>query len=96
MLCNRIFGLLMRASENPAKIHANSHIHKIDRVFLSFNHEYRTITSAVAHIINTVQKSGISKNTKYSIALRVMNVNKNCGEFMFSFFLVNRLAKNIT
>ena len=76
--------------------HAHNHIHRIDNVFLSFNHENRTIINAVAHMIKTVQKSGINKKIKYSKALNTMNVIKNCGEFMFSFFLVNQLAKNIT
>jgi hypothetical protein len=75
---------------------AHSHIQRIASVFFSFNHEYHTMTNAVAHIISTVQKSGINKNTKYNNALRIMNVSKNCGESMLSFFLVNRLAKNIT
>jgi hypothetical protein len=63
---------------------------------LSFSHENRTITKAVAQIIKTVQKSGINKNTKYNKALKITKVNKNLGEFMSSFFLVNRLARNIT
>jgi hypothetical protein len=49
----------------------------------------------VAQIINTVQKSGINKNTKYNKALKITKVNKNLGEFMSSFFLVSRLARNI-
>ena len=77
-------------------IHAQSQIHRIDRVFLRLNHENRTMIRAVAQIISTVQKSGINKNTKYSIALNTMNVSKNCGEFIFSFFLISQLAKNIT
>jgi ferritin-like metal-binding protein YciE len=57
--------------------HAHNHIHRIDNVFLSFNHENRTIINAVAHIIKTVQKSGIIKNTKYNNALKTIKVNKN-------------------
>jgi hypothetical protein len=69
--------LSTNASENQATIHAHSGGHKIAKVFLSFSHEYRTITSAVAHIINTVQKSGINKNTKYNSQLKIMNVSNN-------------------
>jgi hypothetical protein len=58
--------------------------------------ENRTITRAVAQMIKTVQKSGISRNTKYNKALSTMKTSKNCGEFIFSFFLVNRLARKIT
>jgi hypothetical protein len=76
--------------------HAHNHIHRIIRVFLRFNHENRTMIRAVAHIISTVQKSGINRKIAYSNALSTMNVSKNCGLFIFSFFLVNRLAKNIT
>jgi hypothetical protein len=47
-------------------------------------------------MISTVQKSGISRNTKYSKALRNIKENRNWGEFIFSFFLVNQLARNIT
>ena len=77
-------------------IHAQSQIHRIDRVFLRLNQENRTIIKAVAHIISTVQKSGINRNMKNSIAFRIMNVSKNCGEAMFSFFLISQLARNIT
>ena len=76
--------------------HAHNQIPNIAKVFLSFSHENRTITKAVAQIINTVQKSGINKNTNYNKALKITKVNKNLGEFMSSFFLVNRLARNIT
>jgi hypothetical protein len=68
----------------------------MDRVFLRLNHENRTIISAVAQIISTVQKSGISKNTKYNKPLKIIKVIKNCGESMFSFFLMSQLARNIT
>ena len=88
--------LFTTPSDNPAKIHAHNHIHRIANVFLTFSHENRTIIKAVAHIIKTVQKSGINKNIKYSNALKTINVNKNCAEFIFSFFLTNQLAKNIT
>jgi hypothetical protein len=46
--------------------------------------------------MSTVQKSGINKNIAYKIALNTMNNKKNCGELIFSFFLVNQLARNIT
>ena len=62
---------------NHAINHAHNHIQSIAKVFLSFNHEYRTITRAVAHIIRTVQKSGINKKTKYSKAFKTMNVIRN-------------------
>ena len=88
--------MLIKPSVSHAIIHAHSQIHKIPKVFLRLSHENRTITRAVAHIISTVQKSGISKNTKYNKALNTMKVSKNCGEFIFSFFLVSRLARNIT
>ena len=68
----------------------------MDRVFLRLNHENRTIISAVAQIISTVQKSGISRNTKYNKPLKIIKVIKNCGESMFSFFLMSQLARNIT
>ena len=68
----------------------------MDRVFLRLNHENRTIISAVAQIISTVQKSGISRNMKYNKPLKIIKVIKNCGEFMFSFFLMSQLARNIT
>ncbi len=51
---------------------------------------------AVDQIIKTVQKSGINKNIKYNNALSTRNVNRNFGSFIFSFFLVSQLAKNIT
>ena len=76
--------------------HANSHIAKIVAVFLRLNQENRTIIRAVAQIIKTVQKSGMNKNITYSNALKTINNKKNCEEFIFSFFLVNRLARNIT
>jgi hypothetical protein len=63
---------------------------------LRLNHENRTIIKAVAHIISTVQKSGINKNTKYNKAFKIINVSKNWGEVIFSFFLVSQLARNIT
>ena len=79
-----------------AKIQVNNHIARIVAVFFKLNQEYRTIIRAVAHIISMVQKSGINKNTAYSRALKTINNRKNCAEFIFSFFLVNRLARNIT
>jgi hypothetical protein len=57
--------------------HAHNHIHKIAKVFFNFNQENRTITKAVAPIIKTVQKSGISKNIKYNKALKTIKVTKN-------------------
>ena len=86
---------LIKPKVNHAITQAHSQIHKIDNVFLIFNQENRTITSAVAHIINTVQKSGISRKIKYNSAFKTTNTSKNCGEFIFHFFLVNRLARKI-
>ncbi len=88
--------LFTRPRESHAITHANSHIAKIVAVFFKLSHEYRTIINAVAHIISTVQKSGINRNIAYSSALKTMNNRKNCEEFIVSFFLVNRLARNIT
>ena len=88
--------LLISHNVSQAIIHAHSQIHKIANVFLSFNHENRTMIRAVAHIISTVQKSGINRKTKNNKAFKTINVSKNCGEFIFSFFLVNQLARNIT
>ena len=82
--------------ESHAKTQANSQIARIVAVFFRLNQEYRTIIRAVAHIINMVQKSGMNKNIAYSSALRITNNRKNCGELILSFFLVSRLAKNIT
>jgi hypothetical protein len=76
--------------------HAHNHINRIATVLLNFNHEYRTITKAVHHKINIVQKSGINRNIKYNRAFKTMKVTKNCGESIFSFFLISQLAKNIT
>jgi hypothetical protein len=50
----------------------------------------------VAQMINTVQKSGINKNIKYSNAFKITKTNKNLEEFISHFFLINRLARNIT
>ena len=81
---------------NHAITHAHNPIHRIAKVFLSFNQENRTIIKAVAPIIKTVQKSGMSKKMKYSKAFKIIKVNKKCDEFMSSFFLISQLAKNIT
>ena len=75
---------------------ANNQIAKIVAVFFKLNQEYHTIIRAVAHIMSTVPKSGMNRNIAYSKALNIINNKKNCGELMFSFFLVNRLARNIT
>lgn len=88
--------LFTKPRVSHAITHANSHIAKIVAVFFMLNHEYRTIISAVAHMINTVQKSGMNRKIAYSSALKTMNSRKNCEEFMVSFFLVSRLARNIT
>ena len=88
--------MFTKPSVNQAISHVHSHIHKISNVFLIFNHENRTIISAVAHIIRIVQKSGINRKIAYNKALNIRNVSKNCGLFIFSFFLVSQLAKNIT
>ena len=60
------------------------------------NQENRIIIKAVIHIIKTVQKSGISKKMKKSIAFNTKNIRKNSLLFICSFFLVIQLAKNIT
>ena len=72
-----LYFLFTSHNVNPAITHAHNQIHKIAKVFFRLNHENRTIINAVAHIIKTVQKSGIIKNTKYNNALKTIKVNKN-------------------
>jgi hypothetical protein len=88
--------LFTKPSVNHANTQAHNQINKIAVVLFKLRPANHTIINAVIHMINTVQKSGINKNIKYSNALNTMNVHKNCGESIFSFFLVNQLAKNIT
>lgn len=69
--------LFTRPSVSHAKTHANSQIARIVAVFFRLNQENRTIIRAVAHIMSTVQKSGININIVYNNALRTINNRKN-------------------